>query len=199
VSAPWGRPAPYAGAFSQGVHWICGAFLAATGWTLEGNWPVEKKVVLVCAPHTSNWDGLWMLAAAGYYRARLRWMGKESLTRGPFGGLIKWLGCVPIDRSARNDVVTAMSNAFAAEESMYLAIPPEGTRSLAREWKSGFYHIARMAKVPILVCVLDYATHTIRLAALFEPTGDYPKDLAEIQSHYATAVAKHQAKFAAGG
>ena len=172
------------------------AFLAVTGWRVRGDWPALRKAVLVAAPHTSNWDGLHMLAAAGYYRITLRWMGKESLTRGPFGWLVRAVGCVPIDRSARRDVVRAMSDAFAATTDMLLAVPPEGTRGLAREWKSGFYHIACAAQVPIILTVLDYGTHTLRMAGVFYPTGDYDADIVVIRGYYSDAVGRHRDRFA---
>jgi 1-acyl-sn-glycerol-3-phosphate acyltransferase len=171
--------------------------LALAGWTVRGDWPSLRKAVLVAAPHTSNWDALYMLAAAGYYRIGLKWMGKQSLTRGPFGWLIRALGCVPIDRSASNDMVQAMKLAFAARDAMLLAVPPEGTRGLARVWKSGFYHIARAAGVPIILTVLDYGTRTISVAAVFHPTGDYDADIVAIRAYYRDAVGKHPAKFTA--
>lgn len=190
------RPAPARGFGTEAVRWICAAYLRLGGWKLRGDWPGLDKAVLVAAPHTSNWDGINMLATAGYYRVKLRWMGKKSLTQGPFGWLIKWLGCVPIDRSAANDVVKAMSEAFAANTRMVLAIPPEGTRSATREWKTGFYHIARAAGVPLVLSVLDYGTRTVSLAAVVHPSGDYEADLPVIRGFYASAVGKHPAKFA---
>lgn len=196
LSAKSARPAPFRGPLSQIVHWISRAFLRLGGWRIEGDWPAFDKMVLVAAPHTSNWDGINMLAAAGYYRVRLRWMGKKSLTQGPFGWLVKWLGCVPIDRSQSNDVVGAMAEAFAREERMVLAIPPEGTRSAVRAWKSGFYHIAVAANVPIVLSVLDYGKRRVKLAAVVFPSGDYDADLAVIQAHYADAQGKHRDKFA---
>jgi len=178
------------------VRWFCRLFLRASGWKVRGDFPRIDKAVLIAAPHTSNWDGIYMLAAAGFYRVKLRWMGKKSLTTGPFGGIIKWLGCVPIDRSAANDVVQTMAEAFAREERMILAIPPEGTRSAVREWKTGFYHIARAANVPLILSVLDYGTKTISLAATVTPSGDYAADLAVIQSYYAKAHGKKRDQFA---
>ena len=174
---------------------MCAAYLKLSGWNVYGNVPALDKAVLVAAPHTSNWDGINMLATAGFYRVKLKWMGKKSLTTGPFGGLIKWLGCVPIDRSAANDVVRAMTEAFASAPRMILAIPPEGTRSARREWKTGFYHIAHAANVPLILSVLDYGAKTIRLAAVIRPSGDYNADLKIIQSYYANARGKHADKF----
>lgn len=103
---------------------------------------------------------------------------------------------MPIDRSAANDVVRVMADAFAATPRMILAIPPEGTRSATREWKTGFYHIARTTNVPLILSVLDYGTKTISLAAIITPSGDYDPDLAIIQSYYANARGKHADKFA---
>jgi 1-acyl-sn-glycerol-3-phosphate acyltransferase len=102
---------------------------------------------------------------------------------------------VPIDRSQSNDVVRVMTEAFAASERMVLAIPPEGTRSAVREWKSGFYHIAVAAGVPIVLSVLDYGAKRVSLAAVVYPSGDYEKDLAVIRGHYATARGKNRDKF----
>jgi 1-acyl-sn-glycerol-3-phosphate acyltransferase len=99
LSPATARPAPFRGVLSEAVRWVSAAYLKAAGWTMQGDWPALDKLVLVAAPHTSNWDGINMLAAAGYYRVRLRWMGKKSLTAGPFGGILRLLGCVPIDRS----------------------------------------------------------------------------------------------------
>jgi 1-acyl-sn-glycerol-3-phosphate acyltransferase len=191
------RPAPARGVFTAFVRFISATYLKLTGWTVQGDWPGLDRAVLVAAPHTSNWDGINMLATAGYYRVKLRWMGKKSLTQGPFGWLIKALGCVPIDRSKSNDVVGAMREAFASEPRMILAIPPEGTRSAVQEWKSGFYHIAVAATVPIILSVLDYKTKTARLAAVITPTGDYASDLATIRAHYRDAHGKHPEKFVA--
>jgi 1-acyl-sn-glycerol-3-phosphate acyltransferase len=196
IFKPWtARPARFKGPVSELMRWICGAYLRLGGWTIEGDWPSLDKAVLVAAPHTSNWDGINMLAAAAWFRVKLSWMGKKSLTQGPFGGLIKWLGCVPVDRSASHDLVKAMGQAFANSSAMILAIPPEGTRSLAEQWKSGFYHIAVQAEVPIILSVLDYGTKTIRIAAIITPTGDYEADLAKIQAYYRGAKGKHAQLF----
>ena len=191
------RPARFAGPGAEIVRWIGGTFLKLSGWKVCGDFPALDKAVLVAAPHTSNWDGLNMLATAAHYRVKLRWMGKKSLTQGPFGWFIKAMGCVPIDRSQSNDVVSAMRNVFAREERMILAIPPEGTRKAVAEWKSGFYHIAVAANVPIILSVLDYGAKTARLAAVINPSGDYTADLAAIRAHYASAKGKHPDQFIA--
>lgn len=189
------RPAKFAGVGAEIARWLGGAWLKLSGWKVCGDFPALSKAVLVAVPHTSNWDGFNMLATAAHYRVKLRWMGKASLTRGPFGWLIKALGCVPIDRSQSNDVVRMMADAFGASERMVLAIPPEGTRSAVSEWKSGFYHIAVAAGVPIVLSVLDYGTKRVSLAAVVYPSGDYEADLAVIRSHYVGVQGKKAEKF----
>ena len=189
LSPPHG---PFAGPWRQ----VCRAYLALTGWRVEGDWPEAAKAVLVAAPHTSNWDGINMLAAAGFYRVKLRWIGKASLVRGPFGGLVRWLGCVPVERRAPGGVVGQMAEAFAEADRLILAVPPEGTRHRVETWKTGFYQIAVAADVPIILSVLDYGTKTIRIAGLVTPTGAYDEDLPAIQAPYATATGRYADKFA---
>lgn len=189
------RPRPPRGLLVDVWHWLGSAFLAIGGWKIAGDWPDDAKCVIIAAPHTSNWDGIWMIAAAARWRIRLRYMGKKSLTTGIFGGIVKWTGCIPIDRSKSNDVVAAMKEAFAAEAGLVLAVPPEGTRDPVDKWKSGFYHIALGAGVPITLAVMDYATKTVSLPATLWPSGDYERDLAIIQGFYANAKGKYPENF----
>lgn len=194
IGADSARPAP-GGPFATLWHWICAGLLRLGGWRMEGDFPAVDKAVLLAAPHTSNWDGIWMLLSAGYFRRKLRWMGKKSLTTGPFGGFVKWAGCVPVDRSSKQDLVAQMVDAFSAAPRMILAIPPEGTRSQTEGWKSGFYHIARGAGVPILITVLDYGKRRVRLAALVWTSGDYEADLPRLRAFYEGAKGRHAEKF----
>lgn len=179
------RPAAFRGPLSELWRWICSAYLKIAGWKIEGDWPRDiPKLVLIAAPHTSNWDGVNMLAAAGYYRIPLKWMGKRELVQGPFGGVVRWLGCVPVDRRGGVDLVKQMQDAFAKTKTITLAVPPEGTRAAVNEWKTGFYYIALAAGAPLIMSVLDYGARTIRLSGSFTPTGDYARDLPLIKSHY---------------
>ena len=185
-------PAPYRGPLPEFWRWLCAAFLRLRGWRLSGAWPAHlPRVVLIAAPHTSNWDGVVMLAAAGWYRVPLKWMGRKSLTEGPFGGLIKWLGCVPVDRSGKTDLVASTAAHMRAAAAVVLAVAPEGTRAHAREWKSGFYHIALAAGAPLVMSILDYGTKTITIAGPLTPSGDYAADLAIIRGYYANARGLH--------
>jgi 1-acyl-sn-glycerol-3-phosphate acyltransferase len=193
------RPLPPGGPAMAIWHLLGRAFLALGGWQVRGDWPADPKSVVIAAPHTSNWDGIWMIAAAAAWRIRLRYMGKKSLTTGPFGWLVKWTGCIPIDRSQSNDLVAAMKANFAAADRLVLVVPPEGTRDSVAKWKSGFYPIAVGAGVPITFAVMDYATKSVSLPATFWPTGDYAADLPVIQGFYAKAKGKFADQFVMTG
>lgn len=191
----FGRSAPFRGLFSEAVKWLSWLYLKATGWRVGSDWPVIPKSVIVAAPHTSNWDGLTMLAIAGWYRIKLNWMGKASLVRGPFGGFVRWAGCVPVERSSSNDVVAQMCEAFASRASMHLAVAPEGTRNPNPDWKTGFYHIAHRSGVPLLMAVLDYGTKTLRIDGPMATTGDLEADFKRVLASYATAAGKFPERF----
>lgn len=195
ITSNTARPRPARTFFSPLLSWACWLFLKATGWKIKGDWPGDPKLVVIAAPHTSNMDGIYMLAAIGYYRVKVRWMGKKELTTGPFGGLIKWLGCVPIDRTSKNDVVGQMVDTMNDTDEMLLAVPPEGTRAKTRAWKSGFYHIADRAGVPLLCSVLDYGTRTIQLAAIIRTSGDYDTDFGVIREFYKEAKGLREGDF----
>jgi len=190
------KPSSRTGVFASLMRNVSALFLAVSGWKVEGDWPGNAdKAVLVAAPHTSNWDGWWMILAAAFYRVKLRWMGKKSLVDHRFGWFIRWLGCVPVDRKAASDIVEQTAAAFDQSDRLTLAVAPEGTRSAAEEWKSGFYRIAVKARVPLIISVLDYGTRTIRIAGVFRPTGDYEADLPLIRAYYADARGRHESQF----
>lgn len=190
------RPGAYRGPFPEAWRYLCAAYLKLAGWKIEGDWPRDlPKMVLIAAPHTSNWDGINMLAAAGFYRVPLKWMGKRELVDGPLGGIVRWLGCVPVDRKGKTDLVNQMKAAFDGATRMVLAIPPEGTRAAVNEWKTGFYYIALAAGSPLVMSVLDYGTKTIRVSGSLVPSGDYAADLPLILAHYAGAEGLRGGRF----
>lgn len=181
------KPAPGKGVVGEISRFLCGSYLKLSGWQMAGAWPDIPKAVLLAAPHTSNWDGFNMVAAAGFFRIDLKWMGKKELTTGPLGWIARASGCVPVDREGGQDTVGQMTQAFADTDAMILAISPEGTRAKTPGWRSGFYHIAHQAGVPIIFSVLDYGTKTIRISGYIWPSGNYEEDLLIIRSHYTTA------------
>lgn len=161
------------------------------GWKMEGGLPDIPKFVMIAAPHTSNWDLPIMLACGFLSRAKLFWMTKDSVFRWPFGGFLRWLGGIPIDRSKANGMVGQSIDMFSKFDEFILAVPPEGTRKKVRKWKTGFYHIAVGAGVPIALGYLDYKRRRGGIGGVYYPTGDYEKDIAEIQAFYATITPKY--------
>lgn len=162
--------------------------LRLRGWRIEGHKPSDEKYVLIAAPHTSNWDFLLMLAMAFVLDLKVYWMGKKSIFKPPFAGLMHWLGGVSVDRSKANNLVDQMAEHFARAERMVLVIPPEGTRSNTHSWKSGFYHIAKQSGVPIAMGFLDYAKKVGGIGPLFTPSGNLAKDEVLLQEFYATVT-----------
>ena len=175
-------PAPDAGEarvneVSPVLHWLAGIYLAVAGWRIDGDPPSEAKYVLVAAPHTSNWDVPHMLAIAFRCRVRIRWAGKHTLFQPPFGAFMRWLGGIPIDRTAQHGAVEQLAEAMQRADRMVLAISPEGTRRRTAFWRSGFYHIARLAQVPLVPGVLDYRSKTAIFGPVFWPSGDVREDM----------------------
>ena len=175
------------------------AFLRLTGWRVEGALPAHAhKSVLIAAPHTSNWDLPYTLMVAFVLHLNIYWMGKASLFRFPFGPVMRWLGGIAVDRSRANNLVAA--SALALRESggeLQLIVPPEGTRSKVRHWKTGFYHIAREAQVPIVMAYMDYHHKRSGLGPVFQPTGDVEADMQAIKAFYAPFKGKNPSQFEA--
>ncbi len=165
--------------------------MKATGWRVDGEMPGLPKFIIVAAPHSSNWDLPYVLAAAVHYGVRVHWLGKAAIFNWPFGGFMRWLGGIAIDRSQANNVVDQMISKFAEADRLIVVIPPEGTRGEVTRWKSGFYHIAHGAKIPLALGFLDYKRKIAGIARVFHTTGNYEADLAEIQAFYATVTGKH--------
>jgi 1-acyl-sn-glycerol-3-phosphate acyltransferase len=175
------------------------AFLKLTGWKVEGRLPANvTKCVLIAAPHTSNWDLPYTLMVAFVLRLNVYWMGKDSIFKPPFRGLMMWLGGIPVNRAQSTNLVEASSMAIkAAEGSVQVIVPPEGTRSKARYWKTGFYYIALGAQVPILMAYLDYTEKRGGLGPALLPSGDIEKDMAIVKAFYAPIKGKHTDRFEA--
>lgn len=173
------------------------AFLKSTGWRLEGSLPPNMpKCVLIAAPHTSNWDLPYTLMLAFSLRLRVYWMGKQSLFRAPFGGVMRWLGGIPVNREQSSNLVASSAQAMrAAKGPMQLIVPPEGTRGKTRHWKTGFYFIAQEAGVPIVLAFVDYGRKVGGLGPVFEPTGDLERDMADIKAFYAPIKGKNADQF----
>lgn len=163
---------------------FCGWVLRRGGWRLVGELPNRGKLVLIAAPHSSWWDGFWGLLFKTALGADIAFMAKRELFRGPLGWVLGQLGGVPIERSATHGVVEQMVERFQQNPRLWLGIAPEGTRKRVAKWKTGFWHIAREAKVPILPVYFDYPSKTIGIGPLFDPGDDVKADLAALRDFY---------------
>lgn len=167
------------------LRFIAILLLKLIGWKALGSAVATPKYVLIGAPHTSNWDFPLMLLVVLKLRLKVFWMGKHTLFPFPFAGLMKWLGGIPIDRSKSHNVVHQTVNQFSQQENLVVLIPPEGTRSKVAKWKTGFYHIANNAGVPILMGYVDATRKEAGFADFFYPTGDIDTDMKAILAFYA--------------
>ena len=163
---------------------------AAAGWQVQ-ILPPPPRCVIIGAPHTSGWDlplTLLMMLSANL---KLRWVGKHTLFRGLLGWLLRALGGIPVDRRSRLNFVDQMVEAFKANESLTIAILPEGTRQRAAYWKTGFYYIALGAGVPIVMGYADYRRRIVGLGPALRPTGDIQADFTAIRAFYADISGRH--------
>ena len=171
------------------------SFLRALGWKVVGEFPNVPKAVFIASPHTSNYDGLFMVATAFALRVKLNWMGKKSLFQSPLAGsFFRSVGGISIDRSKSNDTVHLLAKEFAKRDSMFLAIAPAGSRKKRDYWKSGFYHIALAAKVPVICGCVDYERKEAGIIGMVELSGDEAVDMAKIRAIYEGHQGKHPSR-----
>jgi 1-acyl-sn-glycerol-3-phosphate acyltransferase len=162
--------------------------LRFSAWKLVGTLPEKRRFILIGAPHTSNWDFALMLLAAFSMRLDIHWMGKDALFPKPFAGFVKWMGGIAIDRSKSNGTVAQTIEQFKLHDDWIIGIPPEGTRKKVKEWKTGFYHIAVGANVPIVLGFIDSSRKEFGFGPLFVPSGNLDEDMLKIRGFYADKI-----------
>jgi 1-acyl-sn-glycerol-3-phosphate acyltransferase len=168
--------------------------LKLCGWKTVGKMPPQPKFVMIVAWHTTNWDLFYGSIVALALKADVVFLAKRELFRRPFGPLIKWLGGIPIERKESHHIVNQMIQKCNESERFVLAIAPEGTRKKVQYWKSGFYHIAYGARVPLQLAFLDYEKKCGGAGPLMYLTGDMEKDFDAIRDFYATVRGKYPDK-----
>jgi 1-acyl-sn-glycerol-3-phosphate acyltransferase len=154
------------------------------GWKAIGTAPSVPRFVIIAAPHTSNWDFPYTLLVATAIGMRVKWLGKKDLFRFPFGGIMRAFGGISVDRSARHNMVDGAIELLKNSERLGLIIPAEGTRSKALRWKTGFYHVAVGAQVPIVCGYLDYAKKEGGIGLTFIPSGNIDEDVEKLRGFY---------------
>jgi 1-acyl-sn-glycerol-3-phosphate acyltransferase len=174
---------------------IARLLLKIGGWTLVGDHPSVPKAVIIAAPHTSNWDGIWGLIAKVALRIDVHFFGKDTLFWFPLGILLRVMGGIPLDRANPGSSVDKAARGFRDADSYYFAMAPEGTRRHKRYWKTGFYRIALAAGVPVVLAFFDYEQRRLGIGATIELGGNPDEDLARIREFYADhARPKHAGK-----
>lgn len=173
----------------RGIAWI---ILRLGGWAVDGKAPDLPKYVVIFAPHTSNWDLPMVVVYALVLRVNVLWLGKSTLFRGPLDWMFRFLGGLPIDRSKAHNVVGQTIKFFRDRDRLAIGIAPAGTRKHVGEWKTGFYHIAKGAGVPILLSYIDYGRKQGGFGPLIAPSGDMDNEIDQMQKFYKGITGKRR-------
>lgn len=166
-------------------------------WYIEGHLPDAPRFVIVLAPHTSSMDffiGMGTMFAVGF---KSSWFIADAYDWWPLGNVLRWLGAIPVDRTMRLDLVARMVEKFNRSDRFILAIFPEGSRQKIEQWKTGFWHIADGAGVPIQLVAMDYDKRATIFGPVIETSGDREKDMKAIRRHFRSVRGKHPDKFEA--
>ncbi|MCB0832366.1 MAG: lysophospholipid acyltransferase family protein [Bacteroidetes bacterium] len=178
----WGNP----------VSKILGKWiLQSMGWRFQGEIPNIRKFVAIGVPHTSNWDFVIGMAALMALGIRVHWLGKASIFKWPVNKIWRWLGGRPVDRFSAHGVVDQVAEQFTTHEKFLLGLSPEGTRKTVEKWRSGFYHIAHKADVPIFLVAFDFKFKALTFLGLVHPTGNQTEDLRKIIDAYRPIQGKY--------
>lgn len=166
------------------MYWLAKTYLRLRGWRIEGSFPPDPKFVAIGAPHTSNLDFIVFLGVLGHFGRRASYIGKDSLFWGPLGWLMRMLGGIPVHRNHPEGLVEQVSAAFEQSDTMILVIAPEGTRSRAATWKSGFYRIAEATGVPIVPASVNGPDRVATIGPPIRVSGRVTDDMDRLRSFY---------------
>lgn len=169
---------------AQIVFWIA-------GWKTElKDIEIAKKSVMIAAPHTSNWDLVYMVSVFWLHKLKVKFFIKDSYTKGIHGGYFRWLGGIGINRKEAGNMVETAAQLFSKEKNLIIIIPPEGTRKRVDKWKKGFYFIAKKANVPVSFGFLDYKEKIGGVGGYINLTDSFESDMEKIQAFYKTKTGK---------
>ncbi|ATO18281.1 acyltransferase [Acinetobacter sp. LoGeW2-3] len=176
--------------------------LRLMGWETDNHWPENlKQCVMIAAPHTSNWDALYARLALKALGVNVRLTIKDSYMKFPLGPFVRAMGGIGIDRrpkqagEPRPSMVQVMTDLFKQYPKLVMLVTPEGTRARQEQWKTGFYHVAVNAGVPIALAYMDYEQKKAGVGKIIHPTGNFEEDMAEIMGFYAGIQAKFPEEF----
>ena len=161
------------------------------GWKFYGSWPAGiKKAVVIVVPHTSWHDFYLGLLVRRILGVDIKFVAKKELFKPPFGWYFRWMGGTPLDRTAGQNKVDSIAALFGKKEEFRLAIAPEGTRKKVKDWKTGFYYIAKTADVPIVMIAFDFGKKRVKISKPMYPTGDKERDFDKIRAFYKEVTGK---------
>lgn len=167
------------------MRWLSYRVMKALGWRIDGDLPDGPKMVILGAPHTSNWDFFLFLAALYHFGIQVKFLGKHTLFRWPFGSMFRKVGGIPVDRTQPGGIVRQVKQAFDERDEMILVIAPEGTRRAAPRWKSGFVEIAERADVPVVLAGVDARNKVLTISRAHEVGHDRKRFMDEVRAFYA--------------
>ncbi len=174
------------------ARWLGRTALRLGGWRMVGEFPDVPRLVLIAAPHSSNWDGVWGFAAKLAMGLEIKVLGKDSLFRIPvLGYALKRFGVIPVDRNAAHGVVGQAAAMIRSAQRIWFVLAPEGTRKRVERWKTGFWKIAKAAEVPVLPAYFHYPEKIIGIGPVFVLSDDMTADIARIRAWYAPWRGKH--------
>jgi 1-acyl-sn-glycerol-3-phosphate acyltransferase len=176
---------------NRGARVLARGLLRLGGWRMVGAFPDLPQAVLIGAPHSSNWDGLWGFLVKIAMGLEIRIFAKHQLFWWPLGALLRWLGVIPVNRGEARGLVDQTLQMFRSQERLWIGIAPEGTRTRVERWKPGFWKIAKAAGVPVVPAYFHYPERIIGIGEPFELGDDMDADIARIRAWYAPWQGKH--------
>ena len=165
-------------------QWLGKAVLSSIGWQVTGNIPNEERLLIIAAPHTSNWDFILGISALFAINVNIKWLGKNSLFIPGIAWFFKWLGGIPVNRENPNLLIDYVVKTVEKEKGLIIGIAPEGSRKKVDRWKSGFLRIAKQTDAKILFLSIDAPSKKLKIGEIFEPSGDNEKDIKFVMNYF---------------
>lgn len=183
---------------SRFFQWLGRSVLSILGWKVIGiitNDQAKNNLVVIVAPHTSNWDGVLGIAALAGLDAKITFIGKDTVFKYGLGPFLRYVGGIPVNRKNPGGIIKDVIDQLKIRKGSLIAMSPEGTRAKVKEWKTGFLRIASEIKADIVPASLDFKKKEILLGEIFKPSGDNTKDILDLKKYYSAFVPKHPEKF----
>ena len=172
------------GRWGSFFQWMGATTLIYFGWQVSGNIPNEERIVIIAAPHTSNWDFVLAIAALFALNINIKWLGKDSLFRPGLSWFFKWLGGIPVNRDNPAFLIDHVVKIVEKEKGLVIGMSPEGSRKKVNRWKSGFLRIAEQTNSKILFLSIDSPSKTLKIGQIFEPSGNRENDLNFVMEYF---------------